>query len=221
MLKTNNMKIRIIAILLTFVVALPFASGQKPSFGILGGANFQNINGKSVFGDKFENKIIPGFHAGFDIQIPLVPDFYFQPGLLFTTKGCKDFENNDNLKVNISYLELPLNLVYKPLVGKGHFMLGFGPYLGYGISGKIKSGEASNDIEFRNKVDSHIVTTLILRPFDAGANIFAGYELPAGLFFRLNAQLGLIKINPEYTYLPESDYLLKNTGFSLSAGFRF
>lgn len=84
------MKIRIIAILLTFVVALPFASGQKPSFGILGGANFQNINGKNVFGDKFENKIIPGFHAGFDIQIPLVPDFYFQPGLLFTTKGSSN-----------------------------------------------------------------------------------------------------------------------------------
>ncbi len=214
------MKIRILTILLTLAVAMPFAAGQKTSFGILGGINFQNLNGKDSDGDKLENKIKPGFHAGFNVQIPVVSDFYFQPGLLFTTKGCKNKEDNPDMKINISYLELPLNFVYKPLVGKGHFMLGFGPYLGLGISGKVKSGNDSEDIEFKNKVDSP-VTTLTLRPFDAGANIFAGYELPGGLFFQLNTQLGLLNIQPEYTGIVDNESSFKNTGFSLSAGFRF
>lgn len=215
------MKIRILTILLTLAVAMPFAAGQKTSFGVLGGVNFQNLNGKDSDGDKLENKIKPGFHAGLNVQIPIVPDFYFQPGLLFTTKGCKTQEVTD-LKVNISYLELPLNLVYRPLVGKGHFMLGFGPYLGYGISGKVKSEDDSEDIEFSNKVDSP-QTALTLRPFDAGANIFAGYELPVGVFFQLNTQLGLLNIQPEYEGegMEDNELTLKNTGFSLSVGFRF
>lgn len=219
MLKANTMKIKILAILLTLAVSIQFAAGQKTSFGILGGVNFQNLNGKDAEGDKLENKIKPGFHAGLNVQIPIVPDFYFQPGLLFTTKGCKAEDDND-VKINISYLELPLNLVYKPLVGKGHFMLGFGPYLAYGISGKVKDGDDSEDIEFSNKVDSP-QTALTLRPFDAGANIFAGYELPVGLFFQLNTQLGLLNIQPEYEGMEDNEFSLKNTGFSLSTGFRF
>jgi hypothetical protein len=64
---------------------------------------------------------------------------------------------------------------------------------------------------------------MYLRPFDAGANIFAGYELPVGLFFQLNAQLGLLNINPDYEGegTSEDKSSLKNTGFSLSAGYRF
>jgi hypothetical protein len=39
---------------------------------------------------------------------------------------------------NLSYLELPLNFVYKGLLGTGYVMVGFGPYVGYGIMGKAK-----------------------------------------------------------------------------------
>jgi hypothetical protein len=41
-------------------------------------------------GDMLENDMIVGYHVGFNVQIsPLVPEFYFQPGLLFSTKGAK------------------------------------------------------------------------------------------------------------------------------------
>lgn len=213
------MKIRIFTFAMILLISVQFATAQKTSFGILGGVNFQNLNGKDSDGDKLENTIKPGFHAGVNVQIPIVPDFYFQPGLLFSTKGCKNTESEEDMKINISYLELPLNLLYKPLVGKGHFMLGFGPYLGYGISGKIFYGNDSEDIEFKNKIET-ANGTFTLKPFDAGANIFAGYELPAGIFFQLNTQLGLLSIYPEYEG-SENEITLKNTGFSLSAGYRF
>jgi len=56
---------------------------------------------------------------------------------------------------------------------------------------------------------------------DLGGNIFFGYELEMGLFFQFNAQLGMIEINPEYTIYPESKAAVKNTGFGISAGYRF
>ena len=113
-------------------------------FGLLGGVNFQNINGKDNNGNKLENGLLTGFHAGVNVNIPVAPDFYFQPGLLFSVKGAKndffspgtkasgDFETTTKL----SYIEMPLNLLYRPQLGKGYILLGFGPYVAFGIGGR-------------------------------------------------------------------------------------
>ena len=63
-----------------------------------------------------------------------------------------------------------------------------------------------------------------LKAFDAGGNIFAGYELASGIFIQLDTQLGMLKINPEDNrtepvYSDKSS--VKNTGFGLSVGYRF
>jgi hypothetical protein len=120
---------------------------------------------------------------------------------------------------------MPLNLVYKALLGKGYFMLGFGPYVGYGFSGKVitEGGSSSVDqkIEFQNVVEvGDDPTVPYYKAFDVGGNIFAGYELASGLFFQFNTQLGMVKINPEYKILPDDKSSVKNTGFGLSLGYR-
>jgi len=222
------MKTRLISFVLILMLSVPLAIAQntdkeKISFAILGGINLQNLNGKDIDGDKLENDMILGYHAGVNIQIPVAPQFFFQPGLLFTTKGAK---NTDGSSTKLSYVELPLNVVYKALVGKGKFMLGFGPYIGYAIGGKVKpeSGSAT-DIEFKNVVETGDPTSVpYLKALDAGGNIFAGYELASGIFLHLNTQLGMLKINPEDNrtvpvYSEKSS--LKNTGFGLSIGYRF
>ena len=58
------------------------------------------------------------------------------------------------------------------------------------------------------------------RGLDAGAGALIGYEMYNGLFAHLNGQLGLMKLNPDYS-LPNDQTSKKNLGFSLSAGFRF
>ena len=58
----------------------------KTGFAVLGGANYQNLTGKYFNGDKLSSTGIIGFHAVVNSQIPIVPQFYFQPGLLFSTK---------------------------------------------------------------------------------------------------------------------------------------
>jgi hypothetical protein len=201
----------------------------KSSFAILGGVNFYNLNGKDNNGNKLANDMIIGFHAGLNLQIPVAPQFYFQPGILFSTKGAKKSYGELTGTYKLSYIELPLNLVYKALVGKGYFMLGFGPYVAYGIAGKAsgtyQSATIESDIVFKNSVESgESLSVAYFKAFDAGGNIFAGYELAGGLFLQLNAQIGMLKINPKDNRIVQvySDNLsVKNTGFGLSLGYRF
>jgi hypothetical protein len=212
------MKIRLLSIALILVLSTSFAIAQektKMSVGILGGLNFQNLNGKLSSGDKLKNDMLLGFHAGVNVQIPIAPEFYFQPGLMFSQKGAKNTytimgaEFTDQIKIN--YIEMPLNLVYKGAIGNGFVMLGFGPYLAYGISGKqIFEGKS---ITFERGADYNA--------FDAGANIFAGYEMSSGLFLQLDTQFGMLNINPKDKNTTNDQSTAKNTGFGLSLGYRF
>jgi hypothetical protein len=55
---------------------------------------------------------------------------------MFSTKGEKNSEDGFTSTYNLSYLELPINFVYKGALGNGYFLIGFGPYLGYAVMGK-------------------------------------------------------------------------------------
>ncbi|MFZ4547032.1 MAG: outer membrane beta-barrel protein [Bacteroidales bacterium] len=225
------MKTKLISIAMILMLSGSLAMAQgydkvKTSFGLIGGINFQNLTGKDASGDKLANDLILGYHAGVNIQIPLAPQFYFQPGLLFSTKGAKNSYSSITSTTKLSYIEMPLNLVYKAMLGNGYFMLGFGPYIGYGIGGKVttKGGdlELETDVEFKNVVEtSDPLLTTYYKAFDVGGNIFAGYQMANGIFGQFNTQLGLIAINPEDKRVTSDDSSVKNTGFGVSVGFRF
>ena len=223
------MKNKILSIALILVLSASFAMAQeksKMSFGILGGVNFQNLNGKDFSGDKLDNDLLTGFNAGVNVQIPIVPQFYFQPGLMFATKGAKSTYGSITSTTKLNYIEMPLNLVYKAVLGKGSFMLGFGPYLAYGIGGNVKTEGGSisldQDIKFQSVVEAgDPLLVPFFKAFDAGGNIFAGYEMANGIFLQLDTQFGMININPEYKSLPNDKSSTKNTGYGLSLGYRF
>jgi hypothetical protein len=226
--------------LLTISAILLFSSlalQAQIGFGLLGGVNFQNINGKESNGDKLSNGLLVGFHAGVNVNIPLVENFYIQPGLLFSVKGARNnlFEmpvkasgDNYTTTTKINYVEIPLNFLYRPQVGNGYVLLGFGPYVAFGIGGsqKFESGNLTNDqkITFQNEislVEFIDINNAYFRRLDAGANIFFGYEMPMGLFLQLNAQLGMLKINPVHSWDSGDETAYKNTGYGLSIGYRF
>ena len=225
------MKTRQVSLILIFTLLISTAMAQsgamgKTNFAILGGVNFQNLNGEDNSGDKLENDLIIGYHFGVNAQIPVAPEFYFQPGLQFSTKGAENTANSLTSTYKLSYVELPLNFVYKALVGNGYFMVGLGPYVAYGVGGKAiyEGGSLSSesDIKFKNEVVSgDPLTTVYVKPFDAGGNIFFGYEMAGGLFLQLNAQLGMLNIRPDNYLLTDDNSTLKNTGYGLSLGYRF
>jgi len=172
------------------------------------------------------NDMLPSYHFGADLQIPVAPEFYFQPGLMYIRKGDKNTSASSTSTTSLSYIEIPLNMVYKAALGKGFFMIGLGPYLAYGISGSVKtvSGLLTLDqkITFKKAVRSEDnLLVPYYKPFDAGANLLVGYELEDGVFIQLDSQFGLLNINPEYKGFTDDQSSAKNTGFGLSLGYRF
>ncbi len=222
----KNRKISILMIVLLSASVMIAQETSKVSFAILGGVNMQNLNGLNYSGDKLTNDMSIGYHAGVNAAIMIAPEFYFQPGLMFATKGAKNTFGLIETTTTLNYIELPLNVVYKAALGSGSIMLGFGPYVAYGISGKRKTEGGpialTQDVKFQSSVDS---SDPLLVPYykalDAGANIFFGYEMAAGIFLQLDAQYGMLNINPEYKGITTDKSKTNNTGFGLSLGYRF
>jgi hypothetical protein len=221
-------QIFLIACILLLSISTIAQETEGTSFGIRGGINFQNINGKDASGDNLKNDLVLRFHAGVQANIPVAPEFYFQPGLLYTSKGAKSSSNsilNSSAEFTINYLELPLSFLYRPVLGTGHFLLGFGPYVAYGLSGKTEGSflgiGGKKNIKFANDYTGLLPYGEYFKRMDYGANLFFGYELQSGIFVQLNTQLGLAKINAKNNTNPDADTALRNTGFGLSIGYMF
>ncbi|MBN1415627.1 MAG: PorT family protein [Bacteroidales bacterium] len=226
------MKTKLLTLSTIFILSA-LALQAQIGIGFMAGVNFTNINGKDSNGDKLENSLLPGFHAGVNANIPVAPDFYFQPGILFSAKGAKnDFftppEPGDfTTTTRLSYIEMPLNLLYRPLLGQGFLLFGFGPYIAYGVTGKETSEYEAISYE-RSVIFNPTVANLndllenaYYRAFDAGGNIFFGYELSRGIFLQMNAQLGLRKINPKLDWVSDDKSSYRNIGYGFSLGYRF
>jgi hypothetical protein len=221
------MKAKICALALS-LTALVFTSQAQESttFGLRAGVGLNNLVGKDPMGDDLEdNKLKFGFHIGVNAEIPIAPEFYIQPGLLFAQKGGKDASDNDNEETyNLSYLEVPINFVYKPTLGTGKLILGVGPYVGFGIGGKIKPEEGDDvDVKFKSDLDASDLTanTAWFKRLDFGGNLLAGYEFTNKFSVQLNAQLGMANLIPKVEGEKPEEAKLKNIGFGVSFGYRF
>jgi hypothetical protein len=226
------MKTKLLAFILIFTVLVPQTFAQKRrkvdtgiQFGILGGIGMQSFIGKDFNGNKLNYNLTPSFHIGMNASLNLAPDLFFQPGLSFLTKGAKQELLEDMIRtIRLSYIEMPLNFLYRPQFGDGHILLGVGPYVAYGIMGKerVKIGTITTElsVKFLAKASEEPSTYAYYRGPDAGANIFFGYEFYSGIFIQLNGQMGLLKVNPSYD-ISNDPTSKKNTGFGLSVGYRF
>ncbi len=193
---------------------LSFGEAKAQSFGLRGGINFQNLTGKDNNGNDFSNKLTTRFHGGVNVSIPVATDFVVRPEVLYVGKGAKSPAGND---YRINYIEVPVNLIYKPKLGNGNLMLGFGPYVGFGVGGKVEfTNGTEHDVKFEENVTNPQAGVAYYRKTDAGANVLGGYDF--GRFsVQLNAQLGLANMYPEFNGV-EPNAKIKNTGFGLSLG---
>ena len=117
-----------------------------------------------------------------------------------------------------TYIELPVNLVYKHNFEYGRILLGAGPYIAYGIGGKIKVNMefagSSKDTTYTIKWGKSLTDDMV--PLDYGASFMAGYEI-YNFQFTLNYSRGFASM------IPENDEKIKamNRVFSVSAAYIF
>jgi len=130
------MKTITFSFLIYFLLTGTFAIAQNADKGKLsdtvpGDINMQNLTGKNPEGAHLNNKSKHGYPVGVNVYIPTVPMFFFQPGLMYITKGAIQVNDQFAGRYNLSIDEMPLNVVYKSLLGNGYVMSGFGPYISY------------------------------------------------------------------------------------------
>ncbi|HEY1166343.1 MAG TPA: outer membrane beta-barrel protein [Chitinophaga sp.] len=208
------MKKIVLSGLFSFGVLLTYA---QTSLGVLGGLNIASQS---------QDKPLPGvfrkattlWHAGLAADVKLTRNFYLQPQLLVTAKGSKtqirDVMDpaigsvyNASSKIQLLYLELPLNVVCKFRLGPGKLLAGAGPYAAYGVGGKSTANFYMNngavlsyqyDVKFRDKAgpetDESGKSYLYYQPVDFGVNFITGYELKNGLAINFNYSVGLTDI---------------------------
>ncbi len=202
------------------------AQDSKPTFGIRFGGHLTKITGKDSQGNPLEQDLKLGAGIGVNIELPIAPNFYFQPGLLFSNKGSKITEIRNATTVTstayITYVEVPLNVMYKPQLGTGNLLIGIGPYIAYGIIGQVREKPGSSEkIKFKNTVASTDPVGNYLKPLDVGASMLIGYQFKTRFLVQLNAQRGFIGIHPKFEDRPDDKSSYKNAGFGISIGYRF
>lgn len=218
-LNNTTMK-KAIKIILVIAVLLWTANSlsAQVSFGVKGAFNMFNMTLKDNDDDKANTKMVPTFSAGVFAEIPIAPEFFIKPELLYAQKGYKN-EDVDDAKTKLSYVELPVTFMYKGALSGGNVFLGFGPYFALGIGGKMKNGD-SQTVKFKNDVSLiEAVQNPYYKPLDIGGKFYAGYEFGNGFSFAIETSLGLVNILPDIGGNESGD--AKNVGFGLALGYKF
>jgi len=231
-----SMKSGFLPVFLLILIAASNTTNAQTKVGIRAGLNSSNVLMEEENSDGNSTKSIPGFHIGLTVDIPLAANFYLQPAVLYSSKGFKQtnnwFSGSDNdIKVTASYIEVPLNFIYKHKLASGNLLIGVGPYVGYGTGGKWKSEapvsigdiriDNYGDVIFKKDgMDGEFGNYLYGKPWDFGANFLVGYKFWDKLTLQLNAQLGINELKPKVGGVPREG-TLKNKGFGISVGYTF
>jgi hypothetical protein len=178
--------------------------GKKIKFGIKTGISVATCHKEydaNFYTNPPEARSITGAIGGVFLQVSLNNKVCFQPELQMIGKGMKTKdENNISYPEKITYLELPLNILYKPVSAKGSFFIGGGPAPAFYIGENVfySSGSA-------------------IKKFDFGINFLTGYELPIGFSINLHYTHGLTNISSDKTFIP----VMKNRCFGITIGYVF
>ncbi len=227
------------------------ANAQNISFGVEAGVNLNSL--RTTIGDeKAKSSTKAGPRGGVFANIGFGEQLGLQVGLVYSQKGGKNDFNfssttatgNNSLKVEdissgettISYIELPVNVVYHFNNEQSGFFLMAGAYGALALAGKsqslgsttttttvINGGTPVTTVETTpagEKEDLEIggdENSDQIRRFDLGFQAGAGYQTKMGLLFRAQYILGAMNIS-NYN---SSDFATRTSAIALTVGYRF
>ncbi len=220
--------------LFLFLTMLEFTNAQT-QVGITAGANFSNAYIEDDIGNIAETRYTTGLRIGLTVDVPLFSVFYIQPAAVYAQKGYRQdynwFSGMDNdFEASVSYIELPVNILYKSKWGFGNLVIGAGPYLAYGMGGKWKSEwdinfgginiENSGNVIFENEGSNFEFGEYVFgRPLDYGATVLAGYDFLGHISIQFFGQFG-VNIQPEWNGKHRRE-VFRNRSYNASVGYKF
>lgn len=220
---------------------------EEPTFavGIRAGLNVSDIIMTDKHSAMADSRLKPGFHFGISLDIKATRNFFIQPSLLLSTRGCiHKFHSSGNLEgynydltgkttSNAYYLELPVVMQLRGRVSdRVRISVEAGGYVAYGLSGKYVSrttgsirdrwGSGSfynGDPETEDLFDVKDG----LKRFDAGVRLGAGFHF-AKFYVGANYSLGLVNIRYESdtdAARDMNDVKFRNGNVAISVGYNF
>ena len=172
-------------------------NAQHVNIGIKGGLNLYNVNNDNNV--NYFTK--PGIHLGLLSHIHIDKHVAFQPELVYSSQGAKYNSGNDDNKLKLGYINVPLMLQY--MFDNG-FRLEAGPQVGFLASAKSENNGVTTDV--KNNFKST----------DFALGIGLGYIKPStGFGFDARYNLGLSNINES------SSVKSTNRGFQLGVFYQF
>lgn len=209
-------KISITALLIAVVIT---TAAQKIQIGISAGINSASMvahaSGISVHSD---GRI--GIMFGLTGDVQVAERFSIQPAVNFVQKGYKYKETDVNYvytdEIRVNYLEIPINVIFRPQTPKVQFFMGAGPSFAFALSGKEKENDNGTidewDLSFGSDENNDD-----MKAVDFGLNFLAGIQLPIGLSFAINYNLGLSNLVPGSNV----DGSIKNNYVGFGIGYMF
>jgi|HubBroStandDraft_1064217.scaffolds.fasta_scaffold86135_2 hypothetical protein len=211
---------------ITFVcLFLASTSFGQVEIGIFGSLNYSELSPASFglttgIGDQFDyisgtanqnlwylqSKSIFAYDAGIVLTTKLNPSFNFRTGVFYEVKGFADHSYNNSgyvypnvtdTRIQINYLEVPLDLEYTTPVGEGKAFVGVGPFIAYALN--ARSSETQYDLPGGSHPDSTVKShgPFVLSSsdkIDAGINAIFGYQFRRGISFVLSYDYSLTSI---------------------------
>lgn len=150
-----------------------------------------------------------GYTVGVGLDYQFTDMWYLQSGLNITGKGAKA----GDLKIKTHYLEIPVLAAAKFNVSDNmKFVVNAGPYLAFGMGGKLEEGDAS--MKVFSKEDG--MEEALMKRFDLGLQYGVGLELSDKYLINLTGQYGFID-----PFKGDSGESSHNIAFMIGVGYRF
>ena len=143
-----------------------------------------------------------------DIALPN-NSFSIRPKLLFSREAYTPVLFGDKTPVAISYINIPIPVIYHSTLAEKKLFFGLGPYFAYALSGKYVSQGVTTKIVWGNNPAQDDGKRL-----DIGLDALAGYQLDKKISLTAKFDWGIKDISAEPTF-----YKVHTLNFGITASY--
>jgi hypothetical protein len=162
-----------------------------------------------------------GFEIGGFADIPLPNKLYsFRPSLSYSLERASAVVEGDRSSVHISFIKLPLDVIYHSKAMEGRLFFGAGPFLAYNLGGKYNwANTRVQSISFGSDQGDYGRT---YKRLDVGINLLGGYQLNKQIVFGAHFDFGLLNMI-HMTEDPDEAHKasIRTLNFGVTAGYVF